>query len=96
MRSLSVYWKITLLAGLCLVLTSCFLIGFSIYNATSNQRVIIEHSSSSVIDKSQQILTGIAKINSPIMKAITLPLSTAILLPLAWMLSLKIQPVMDK
>ncbi len=64
MRSLSVYWKITLLAGLCLVLTSCFLIGFSIYNATSNQRVIIEHSSSSVIDKSQQILTGIAKINA--------------------------------
>jgi len=64
MRSLSVHWKITLLAGLCLVLTSFFLIGFSIYNATSNQKVIIEHSATSVIDKSQQILVGISKINA--------------------------------
>jgi methyl-accepting chemotaxis protein len=40
------------------------LIGFSIYNATGNQKIIIDHSSQSVINKSQQILAGLAKLNA--------------------------------
>ncbi|EGU60921.1 methyl-accepting chemotaxis protein [Vibrio nigripulchritudo ATCC 27043] len=64
MRTLSVHWKITLLAGLCLLFTSISLIGFSIYNATGNQKIIIDHSSQSVINKSQQILAGLAKLNA--------------------------------
>ncbi len=64
MRALSVHLKITLFAGLCLLLTSVGLIGFSIYNATGNQKIILEHSSQSVINKSQQILVGTAKLNA--------------------------------
>lgn len=64
MRTLSVHLKITLLAGLCLLFTSVSLIGFSIYNATGNQKIVIDHSSQSVIDKSQQILAGMAKLNA--------------------------------
>lgn len=64
MRTLSVHLKITLLAGLCLLFTSVSLIGFSIYNATGNQKIVIDHSSQSVIDKSQQILAGMVKLNA--------------------------------
>ncbi|RTZ15660.1 methyl-accepting chemotaxis protein [Vibrio aquaticus] len=56
MRTLSVQWKITLLAGMCLLITSLSLIGFSIYNAISNQHQIKLQSSASVIDKSEQIV----------------------------------------
>jgi len=64
MRSLSVQWKITLLAGCCLLLTSLSLIGFSVYNATSNQLVIKKQSSESVIDKSQQLLASASQLNA--------------------------------
>ncbi|WED20779.1 methyl-accepting chemotaxis protein [Vibrio sp. JC009] len=63
MRSLSVQWKITLLSGLCLLLTSMLLIGFSVYSALSNQATIKEHSSNSVINKSQQLLESQALLN---------------------------------
>ncbi|EEX91933.1 methyl-accepting chemotaxis protein [Vibrio orientalis CIP 102891 = ATCC 33934] len=56
MRTLSVQWKITLLAGMCLLITSLSLIGFSVYNAISNQHQIKQQSSASVINKSEQIV----------------------------------------
>ena len=43
MRQISVQWKITLLAGLCLVFTSLALIGFSIYNARASQQTAKLH-----------------------------------------------------
>ena len=64
MRSLSVQWKITLLAGCCLIITSLSLIGFSIYNATSNQQVIKSQSSESVINKTQQLLASVSQLNA--------------------------------
>ncbi|PMO06541.1 chemotaxis protein [Vibrio splendidus] len=64
MRSLSVQWKITLLAGFCLIITSLSLIGFSIYNATSNQQVIKSQSSESVINKTQQLLASVSQLNA--------------------------------
>ncbi|MCG9552032.1 methyl-accepting chemotaxis protein [Vibrio sp. Isolate31] len=64
MRSLSVQWKITLLAGCCLIITSLCLIGFSIYNATSNQQVIKSQSSESVINKTQQLLASVSQLNA--------------------------------
>ncbi|MEZ8377572.1 methyl-accepting chemotaxis protein [Vibrio splendidus] len=64
MRSLSVQWKITLLAGCCLIITSLSLIGFSIYNATSNQQVIKSQSSKSVINKTQQLLASVSQLNA--------------------------------
>ncbi|MEH0689691.1 methyl-accepting chemotaxis protein [Vibrio cholerae] len=56
MRTLSVQWKITLFAGCCLLITSLSLIGFSVYNALSNQQLIKAQSAESVIDKSEQLL----------------------------------------
>lgn len=64
MRTLSVQWKITLLAGLCLLITSVSLIGFSVYNAISNQHQIKQQSSASVIDKSEQIVETRALLNA--------------------------------
>ncbi len=64
MRTLSVQWKITLLAGLCLLITSLSLIGFSIYNAITNQHLIKEQSSLSVIDKSEQLVQTRALLNA--------------------------------
>ena len=64
MRSLSVQWKITLLAGCCLIITSLSLIGFSIYNATSNQQVIKSQSSESVVNKTQQLLASVSQLNA--------------------------------
>ncbi|MBJ2146588.1 methyl-accepting chemotaxis protein [Vibrio sp. IB15] len=64
MRSLSVQWKITLLAGCCLIITSLSLIGFSIYNATSKQQVIKSQSSESVITKTQQLLSSVSQLNA--------------------------------
>ncbi|MEZ8856382.1 methyl-accepting chemotaxis protein [Vibrio atlanticus] len=64
MRSLSVQWKITFLAGCCLIITSLSLIGFSIYNATSNQQVIKSQSSESVINKTQQLLASVSQLNA--------------------------------
>ncbi|MFV0447949.1 MAG: methyl-accepting chemotaxis protein [Vibrio sp.] len=64
MRTLSVQWKITLLAGFCLLVTSLSLIGFSVYNAVSNQQVIKNQSAESVIKKSQQLLKTRAQLNS--------------------------------
>jgi methyl-accepting chemotaxis protein len=63
MKALSVRWKITFISGLCLVLTSMLLIGFSVYNAQENQRSIKELSSTSVVQKSQQLLESQAKLN---------------------------------
>ncbi|KLN63190.1 methyl-accepting chemotaxis protein [Vibrio sp. VPAP30] len=64
MRTLSVQWKITLLAGFCLLVTSLSLIGFSVYNAISNQHQIKQQSSESVIDKSEQIVETRALLNA--------------------------------
>ncbi|WP_394128251.1 methyl-accepting chemotaxis protein [Vibrio hepatarius] len=64
MRTLSVQWKITLLAGACLLITSLSLIGFSVYNAISNQQQIKQQSSASVIDKSEQIVETRALLNA--------------------------------
>ncbi|NOI81673.1 methyl-accepting chemotaxis protein [Vibrio tubiashii] len=64
MRTLSVQWKITLLAGFCLLVTSLSLIGFSVYNAISNQHQIKQQSSKSVIDKSEQIVETRALLNA--------------------------------
>lgn len=64
MRTLSVQWKITLLAGLCLLITSLSLIGFSVYNAVNNQQAIKQQSSDSVINKSQQLLETRALLNA--------------------------------
>ncbi|MGF1739828.1 methyl-accepting chemotaxis protein [Vibrio profundum] len=64
MRTLSVQWKITLLAGCCLLVTSLSLVGFSIYNAVSNQQIIKEQSSESVTQKSQQLIETRALFNS--------------------------------
>ncbi len=64
MRQISVQWKITLLAGLCLVFTSLALIGFSIYNARASQQTAKLQSSESVIDKSQQLLQTGALLNA--------------------------------
>jgi len=64
MRSLSVQWKITLLSGLCLIIISTLLIGFSINNAHNNQLMISSLSSESVINKSQQLLKSQADLNA--------------------------------
>ncbi|MCG9724505.1 methyl-accepting chemotaxis protein [Vibrio brasiliensis] len=64
MRTLSVQWKITLLAGFCLLVTSLSLIGFSVYNAVSNQHQIKQQSSQSVINKSEQIVETRALLNA--------------------------------
>ncbi|MCS0351865.1 methyl-accepting chemotaxis protein [Vibrio ordalii] len=64
MRTLSVQWKITLLAGFCLLITSLSLIGFSVYNAVNNQQAIKQQSSDSVINKSQQLLETRARLNA--------------------------------
>ncbi len=56
MRTISVQWKITLLSGLCLLVTSLSLIGFSVYNALGNQKLLQRETSSSVIEKSEQLL----------------------------------------
>ena len=64
MRSLSVQWKITLLAGCCLIITSLSLIGFSIYNASTNQQVIKSQSSDSVITKTEQLLASVSQLNA--------------------------------
>ncbi|MEZ8106694.1 methyl-accepting chemotaxis protein, partial [Vibrio cortegadensis] len=64
MRTLSVQWKITLLAGCCLLVTSLSLIGFSVYNAVNNQKIIKSQSSESVINKSQQLLENRAQLNA--------------------------------
>ncbi|BCL69593.1 methyl-accepting chemotaxis protein [Vibrio nigripulchritudo] len=62
--SLSVQWKITLLSGVCLVLTSIALIGFSVFNAIQNQTVIKGKSTESVVLKSQQLLNAESRSNA--------------------------------
>ncbi len=64
MRTLSVQWKITLFSGLCLLVTSLSLIGFSVYNALSNQQLLQRESSASVVDKSEQLLQTRALLNA--------------------------------
>ncbi|ADT87495.1 methyl-accepting chemotaxis protein [Vibrio furnissii] len=64
MRTLSVQWKITLMAGICLLVTSLSLIGFSVYNAVNNQKIIKQQSAASVINKSQQLLQTRAQLNA--------------------------------
>ncbi len=64
MRTLSVQWKITLLAGCCLLFTSLCLIGFSLYNAINSQQTIKTLSNESVTDKSQALLEARAEINA--------------------------------
>ncbi|MDV7103009.1 methyl-accepting chemotaxis protein [Vibrio sp. TH_r3] len=64
MRSLSVQWKISLLSGLCLIVTSISLIGFSIYSGLENQKTIKSFSSDSVISKSEQLLQAQSEQNA--------------------------------
>lgn len=64
MSSLSVQWKITLLAGLCLIFTSFSLIGLSVYNGYENQKTIKEYSTSSVISKSEHLLQAQSQLNA--------------------------------
>jgi methyl-accepting chemotaxis protein len=64
MRTLSVQWKITLLAGCCLLFTSLCLIGFSLFNAINSQQTIKTLSNESVTDKSQALLEARAEINA--------------------------------
>ncbi|MCL9774380.1 methyl-accepting chemotaxis protein [Vibrio methylphosphonaticus] len=64
MRTLSVQWKITILAGCCLLFTSLALISFSLYNATNNQKATQQLSSQSVVDKSEALLEARAEINA--------------------------------
>lgn len=64
MRTLSVQWKITLLSGLCLLVTSLSLISFSVYNALSNQKLLQQESSASVVEKSEQLLQTRALLNA--------------------------------
>ncbi len=64
MRTISVQWKITLLSGLCLLVTSLSLIGFSIYNALGNQQLLQHESSASVVKKSEQLLQTRALLNA--------------------------------
>lgn len=64
MRTLSVQWKITLLSGVCLLLTSLSLIGFSVYNAIANQQVLKAQSSLSVSEKSEQLVQTRALLNA--------------------------------
>ncbi|WP_295894148.1 methyl-accepting chemotaxis protein [uncultured Vibrio sp.] len=64
MRALSVQWKIVLLSGLCLLITSASLIGFSVYNALSSQKTLKTQSSASVIEKSEQLLQTQALLNA--------------------------------
>ncbi|USD59452.1 methyl-accepting chemotaxis protein [Vibrio sp. SCSIO 43140] len=69
MRTLSVQWKITVLAGCCLLFTSIALIGFSLYNAVNSQQSIQAMSSQSVSEKSQSLLEAQAEINAREVKA---------------------------
>ncbi len=64
MRTISVQWKITLLSGLCLLVTSLSLIGFSVYNALANQQLLQQESSQSVVKKSEQLLQTRALLNA--------------------------------
>lgn len=64
MKKMSVQWKITLLSGLCLILTSIALIGFSVYNAQQNQTIIKEQSSASVVNKTTKILENQSQLNA--------------------------------
>ncbi|WP_428776059.1 methyl-accepting chemotaxis protein [Vibrio sp.] len=64
MRTLSVQWKITLLAGFCLLLTSLALVGYSVFNAVKNQGVIKDQTSQSVIEKSQKLIQTQAQLNA--------------------------------
>ncbi len=64
MRTISVQWKITLFSGLCLLVTSFSLIGFSVYNALGNQQLLQQESSASVVKKSEQLLQTRALLNA--------------------------------
>ncbi|ELV8633884.1 TPA: methyl-accepting chemotaxis protein [Vibrio vulnificus] len=64
MRTLSVQWKITLLSGFCLLITSLSLIGFSVYNAIANQQTLKQQSTASVTSKSEQLVKTRALLNA--------------------------------
>lgn len=64
MRSMSVQWRISLLSGLCLILTSISLIGFSVYNGFENQKTIKAFSTESVISKSEKLLEAQSQQNA--------------------------------
>ncbi|WP_117234330.1 methyl-accepting chemotaxis protein [Vibrio maerlii] len=64
MKSLSVQWKITLLAGLCLLVTSLSLVAFSIYNAKQSQLATQSVSFESVGTKSQQLLESTSQLGA--------------------------------
>ncbi|EOA3783057.1 methyl-accepting chemotaxis protein [Vibrio vulnificus] len=64
MRTLSVQWKITLLSGFCLLITSLSLIGFSVYNAIANQQTLKQQSTESVTSKSEQLVKTRALLNA--------------------------------
>ncbi|MCF8778088.1 methyl-accepting chemotaxis protein [Vibrio sp. IRLE0018] len=64
MRTLSVQWKITLLSGFCLLVTSLSLVGFSVYNAMTNQQTLKQQSTASVTSKSEQLVKTRALLNA--------------------------------
>ncbi|EHH2447540.1 methyl-accepting chemotaxis protein [Vibrio vulnificus] len=64
MRTLSVQWKITLLSGFCLLVTSLSLVGFSVYNAIANQQTLKQQGTASVTSKSEQLVKTRALLNA--------------------------------
>ncbi|MBM7036834.1 methyl-accepting chemotaxis protein [Vibrio ulleungensis] len=64
MHSISIKWKITLLSGLCLVISCAALIGFSIQSSVSSQVTNSELSRQSVIEKSEQLLQNGAELGA--------------------------------
>ncbi len=64
MRTLSVQWKITVLAGCCLLFTSIALIAFHSITPSTAKKAIQTLSSESVVEKSQALLEARADINA--------------------------------
>jgi methyl-accepting chemotaxis protein len=64
MHSISIKWKIIILSGLCLVISCAALIGFSIQNSISGQKVNSELSRQSVTQKSEQLLQNSAELGA--------------------------------
>ncbi len=64
MQSLSIRWKITLLSGVCLIITCAAVIGFFIQNSVASQAVSQQQSRQSMIDKSRELLESNAQGNA--------------------------------
>ncbi|QUM77055.1 methyl-accepting chemotaxis protein [Moritella sp. 24] len=68
MSSLSVQWKITLLSGCCILGVAIALISFTFISSNSNQQIIQTQSSSSVGEKSEQLLMSEANTQASIVQ----------------------------